>query len=193
VRFDGTHPKVVYHKDGASTHYFRLANSTTSRRKTTTTTGATRPRGLERVAHHRTARQADERRLRLRDHQDQDGSFEYLLDVSKPAGFRSTRKAEPGRRRTIAVQTAFVRRSRPSRLSRTYAGVANAKSSAGRARTADRTVSARADVHGPGGVYLYQRTYTQRRNLGCPEFSSLRRASRCRSSRIRRRYRSRAL
>jgi hypothetical protein len=27
VQFDGTHPKVVYHKDGISTHYFRLANS----------------------------------------------------------------------------------------------------------------------------------------------------------------------
>ncbi|GAA2645461.1 NPP1 family protein [Paractinoplanes durhamensis] len=27
VRFEGTHPKVVYHKDGASTHFFRLANS----------------------------------------------------------------------------------------------------------------------------------------------------------------------
>ncbi|WP_328329680.1 NPP1 family protein [Kribbella sp. NBC_00382] len=27
VRFDGSHPKVVYHKDGLSTHYFRLANS----------------------------------------------------------------------------------------------------------------------------------------------------------------------
>ncbi|MFI5979882.1 NPP1 family protein [Streptomyces sp. NPDC051555] len=27
VRFDGTHPKAVYHKDGASTHFFRLANS----------------------------------------------------------------------------------------------------------------------------------------------------------------------
>ncbi|MBB2943446.1 hypothetical protein FB565_003159 [Actinoplanes lutulentus] len=27
VRFDGSHPKVVYHKDGASTHFFRLANS----------------------------------------------------------------------------------------------------------------------------------------------------------------------
>ncbi|MBU2667868.1 NPP1 family protein [Actinoplanes bogorensis] len=27
VRFDGTHPKVVYHKDGASTHFFRLANT----------------------------------------------------------------------------------------------------------------------------------------------------------------------
>ncbi|WP_424216685.1 NPP1 family protein (plasmid) [Streptomyces sp. BI20] len=26
VRFDGSHPKVVYHKDGASTHFFRLAN-----------------------------------------------------------------------------------------------------------------------------------------------------------------------
>lgn len=27
VRWDGTHPKVVYHKDGASTHDIRLANS----------------------------------------------------------------------------------------------------------------------------------------------------------------------
>jgi hypothetical protein len=27
VRFDGTHPKIVYHKDGASTHDFRFANT----------------------------------------------------------------------------------------------------------------------------------------------------------------------
>ncbi|WP_435642489.1 NPP1 family protein [Streptomyces sp. H49] len=27
VRFDGTHPKIVYHKDGLSTHDFRFANS----------------------------------------------------------------------------------------------------------------------------------------------------------------------
>lgn len=27
IRFDGTHPKIVYHKDGASTHDFRFANS----------------------------------------------------------------------------------------------------------------------------------------------------------------------
>ncbi|MFF7280797.1 NPP1 family protein [Streptomyces griseorubiginosus] len=27
VRFDGTHAKIVYHKDGISTHCFRLANS----------------------------------------------------------------------------------------------------------------------------------------------------------------------
>ncbi|MFF0751741.1 NPP1 family protein [Streptomyces sp. NPDC004267] len=26
VRFDGSHPKAVYHKDGLSTHFFRLAN-----------------------------------------------------------------------------------------------------------------------------------------------------------------------
>ncbi|MGC4940043.1 NPP1 family protein [Kribbella sp. DT2] len=26
VLFEGSHPKVVYHKDGASTHFFRLAN-----------------------------------------------------------------------------------------------------------------------------------------------------------------------
>ncbi|MFJ5265074.1 NPP1 family protein [Streptomyces sp. NPDC088387] len=27
IRFDGTHPKIVYHKDGISTHCFRAANS----------------------------------------------------------------------------------------------------------------------------------------------------------------------
>ncbi|WP_443046099.1 NPP1 family protein [Streptomyces sp. NBC_00335] len=27
IRFDGTHPKIVYHKDGWSTHCFRAANS----------------------------------------------------------------------------------------------------------------------------------------------------------------------
>lgn len=27
IRWDGTHPKVVYHKDGVSTHCFRPANS----------------------------------------------------------------------------------------------------------------------------------------------------------------------
>ncbi|MGW6276543.1 NPP1 family protein [Kribbella sp. NPDC055071] len=27
VRFDGTHPKVVYHKDGIGTHFYRLANA----------------------------------------------------------------------------------------------------------------------------------------------------------------------
>ncbi|MFC7887055.1 NPP1 family protein [Streptomyces sp. NPDC057376] len=27
IRFDGTHPKIVYHKDGISTHCFRLATS----------------------------------------------------------------------------------------------------------------------------------------------------------------------
>lgn len=27
VRFDGTHPKIVYHKDGISTHDFRFANN----------------------------------------------------------------------------------------------------------------------------------------------------------------------
>lgn len=27
IRWDGTHPKIVYHKDGVSTHCFRPANS----------------------------------------------------------------------------------------------------------------------------------------------------------------------
>nr|WP_230676022.1 NPP1 family protein [Bacillus thuringiensis] len=27
VKFSGSHPKIVYHKDGLSTHAFRLANS----------------------------------------------------------------------------------------------------------------------------------------------------------------------
>ena len=28
VRWDGTHPKIVYHKDGGSTHAFRFASAT---------------------------------------------------------------------------------------------------------------------------------------------------------------------
>ncbi|MFZ4841481.1 NPP1 family protein [Mycetocola saprophilus] len=31
VRFDGTHAKVVYHKEGGFTHYFRLANASDDR------------------------------------------------------------------------------------------------------------------------------------------------------------------
>lgn len=31
VRMDGTHPKIVYHKDGGSTHAFRFANETDDR------------------------------------------------------------------------------------------------------------------------------------------------------------------
>ncbi|MFJ9808823.1 NPP1 family protein [Streptomyces sp. NPDC101158] len=31
VRFDGTHPKIVYHKDGISTHCYRFANATDDR------------------------------------------------------------------------------------------------------------------------------------------------------------------
>lgn len=27
IRFDGSHPKIVYHKDGASTHAFRFAGN----------------------------------------------------------------------------------------------------------------------------------------------------------------------
>ncbi|GAA3419138.1 NPP1 family protein [Streptosporangium vulgare] len=39
VRFDGSHPKVVYHKDGASTHFIRLANGNDEPPETITTTG----------------------------------------------------------------------------------------------------------------------------------------------------------
>ncbi|MFG3343999.1 NPP1 family protein [Streptomyces sp. NPDC048018] len=31
IRFDGTHPKIVYHKDGISTHCYRFANATDDR------------------------------------------------------------------------------------------------------------------------------------------------------------------
>ncbi|CAM5661386.1 hypothetical protein STENM36S_01623 [Streptomyces tendae] len=43
VRFDGTHPKIVYHKDGISTHCFRPATAGgISRRRTTRGPGSTR-------------------------------------------------------------------------------------------------------------------------------------------------------
>lgn len=41
--FDGSHPKVVYHKDGISTHCFRAANANDEPRRTTRAPGSTPP------------------------------------------------------------------------------------------------------------------------------------------------------
>ncbi|MGI5214678.1 NPP1 family protein [Plantactinospora sp. CA-290183] len=87
VRFDGTHPKVVYHKDGASTHFFRLANGNDEPPEN----------------HYHNWRQppivdwngwpSTELRDRLMNAnfgsasiKIKDGSFEYLLNAAKPAG-----------------------------------------------------------------------------------------------------------
>lgn len=43
VRFDGTHPKIVYHKDGIGTHCFRPATAGDEPRRTTRAPGSTRP------------------------------------------------------------------------------------------------------------------------------------------------------
>ncbi|MEV4627275.1 NPP1 family protein [Micromonospora sp. NPDC049523] len=86
VRFDGSHPKVVYHKDGASTHFFRLANGNDDPPEN----------------HYHNWRQppivdwngwpSTQLRDRLMNAnfgsasiKIKDGSFEYLLNVSKPA------------------------------------------------------------------------------------------------------------
>lgn len=42
IRFDGTHPKIVYHKDGIGSHCFRFANGNDERRRTPRATGSTR-------------------------------------------------------------------------------------------------------------------------------------------------------
>jgi len=71
VRFDGSTPRSSTTRTARRRTTSGSPTPTTSRRKTTTTTGATRPSWTGTGGHHRTARQADERRLRLRDHQDQ--------------------------------------------------------------------------------------------------------------------------
>ncbi|GIJ07949.1 NPP1 family protein [Micromonospora andamanensis] len=87
VRFDGTHPKVVYHKDGASTHFFRLANNNDEP-----------PENHYHVWHYPPVVDwhgwpSTELRTRLMDAnfgaatiKIKDGSFEYLLNAAKPAG-----------------------------------------------------------------------------------------------------------
>lgn len=70
VRFDGSHPKIVYHKDGLGTHFFRLANNNDEPPENHYHDWRYPHRGLERLAEHLAAGPADERRLRVGHHQD---------------------------------------------------------------------------------------------------------------------------
>jgi len=86
VRFDGSHPKVVYHKDGASTHFFRLANANDEPpenhyhnwRYPPLVGWDGYPGGLRDKLMNANFGSAT---IKIKD-----GSFEYLLGVAKPAG-----------------------------------------------------------------------------------------------------------
>ena len=87
VRFDGTHPKAVYHKDGLSTHYFRLANANDEPPENYYHVWWYPPlvgwNGWPSTGLRDELMSADfgEATIKIKD-----GSFEYLLNVSKPAG-----------------------------------------------------------------------------------------------------------
>jgi hypothetical protein len=87
VRFDGSHPKVVYHKDGLSTHYFRLANAADEPPENHYHNWRYPPlvdwNGWPGIALRDTLMNADFGSANIKI---KDGSFEYLLGVSKPAG-----------------------------------------------------------------------------------------------------------
>jgi hypothetical protein len=87
VLFDGTHPKVVYHKDGASTHFFRLANAGDDPPENHYHNWRYPPlvdwNGYPSTALRTTLMNANFGSATIKI---KDGSFEYLLNVSKPAG-----------------------------------------------------------------------------------------------------------
>ncbi|NMO57322.1 hypothetical protein HH310_39895 [Actinoplanes sp. TBRC 11911] len=87
VRFDGSHPKVVYHKDGLSTHFFRLANSNDEPPENYYHDWRYPPlvdwNGWPTVALRDKLMAADFGAATIKI---KDGSFEYLLNAAKPAG-----------------------------------------------------------------------------------------------------------
>ena len=87
VRFDGSHPKAVYHKDGASTHFFRLANANDEPPENHYHNWRYPPlvdwNGYPTVALRDKLMNADFGSATIKI---KDGSFEYLLNAAKPAG-----------------------------------------------------------------------------------------------------------
>ncbi|MER5454397.1 NPP1 family protein [Micromonospora sp. NPDC002389] len=87
VRFDGTHPKVVYHKDGASTHFFRLANANDEPPENHYGTWHYPPvvdwNGWPSLDLRNSLMAADFGAASIKI---KDGAFEYLLGVAKPTG-----------------------------------------------------------------------------------------------------------
>jgi hypothetical protein len=89
VRFDGSHPKVVYHKDGAGTHFFRLANGNDEPPENYYHSWRYPPlvgwNGWPSTSLRDTLMNANfgDATIKIRDNGD---SFQYLLNASKPAG-----------------------------------------------------------------------------------------------------------
>jgi hypothetical protein len=89
VLFDGSHPKVVYHKDGAGTHFFRLANGNDEPPENHYHNWRYPPlvgwNGWPSTSLRDTLMNADfgSATIKIRDQGD---SFQYLLNASKPAG-----------------------------------------------------------------------------------------------------------
>jgi hypothetical protein len=87
VRFDGSHPKTVYHKDGGSTHFFRLANGNDEPPENHYHDWRYPPvvdwNGYPSTALRDKLMNADFGSASIKI---KDGSFEDLLEVSKPAG-----------------------------------------------------------------------------------------------------------
>ena len=87
VRFEGSHPKAVYHKDGASTHFFRLANSNDEPPENHYHNWRYPPlvdwNGWPSLELRGQLMAADFGSASIKI---KDGSFEYLLNAAKPAG-----------------------------------------------------------------------------------------------------------
>jgi hypothetical protein len=87
VRFDGSHPKIVYHKDGLSTHFYRLANSNDEPPENHYHNWRYPPlvdwNGFPSVALRDRLMSAGFGSASIKI---KDGSFEYLLNAAKPAG-----------------------------------------------------------------------------------------------------------
>jgi necrosis inducing protein (NPP1) len=89
VLFEGSHPKVVYHKDGLGTHFFRLANGSDDPPENHYHNWRYPPlvgwNGWPSTSLRDTLMSADfgSATIKIRDQGD---SFQYLLNASKPAG-----------------------------------------------------------------------------------------------------------
>ena len=96
VRFDGSHPKTVYHKDGPSTHFFRLANSNDEPPENHYHNWRYPPlvdwNGYPTVALRDKLMAAD---FGSRHHQDQGRLLRVLDDRGQAAGIPSTRTPDP--------------------------------------------------------------------------------------------------
>ncbi len=89
VRFDGSHPKAVYHKDGPSTHYFRIANDNDEPPENHYHSWRQPPivdwNGWPSISLRDTLMNADFGSATIKI-TDKDDRFRYLLNASRPTG-----------------------------------------------------------------------------------------------------------